>query len=85
MTTSPIKDVISARSACAGVGSSAEDGFFAMSKDPDRAAADIATKIMAAMVRMPPKPHEDMKLGKTREKPAKSPKPVGAKRKASQP
>jgi hypothetical protein len=32
-------------------------------KDPD-----IATKIMAVMVRMPPKPHEEMKLGKSKGK-----------------
>jgi hypothetical protein len=36
-----------------------------MSEKPD---SDIATKIMAAMVRMPPKPHEEMKLGKTKGK-----------------
>jgi hypothetical protein len=29
---------------------------------------DIATKIMAAMVRMPPKPHDEMKLGKSKAK-----------------
>ncbi|WP_158816927.1 hypothetical protein [Methylocapsa sp. S129] len=36
---------------------------------------DIATQIMAAMVRMPPKPHEEMKLGKGKQKKAKSPAP----------
>jgi hypothetical protein len=35
-------------------------------------------RIMAALMRQPPKPHEDMKLGKPRGKAAKSP----AKRKA---
>ena len=30
-------------------------------------------RIMAALVRQPPKPHEDMKLGKPRAKRAKSP------------
>ena len=30
--------------------------------------SDIATQIMAAMVRMPPKPHEKMKLGKSKGK-----------------
>jgi hypothetical protein len=33
-----------------------------------------AAAIMAAMVRMPPKPHEEMKVGKPRGKRAKSPK-----------
>jgi hypothetical protein len=37
--------------------------------------------VMGALVRMPPKPHEDMKLGKPRAKSKKSP----AKRKAKQP
>ena len=35
---------------------------FAMTKNSD-SPPDIATRIMAAMVRMPPKPHEEMKLG----------------------
>jgi hypothetical protein len=39
-----------------------------------------AKRIMAALVRMPPKPHDQMKLGKPRGKKAKSP----AKRKAKQ-
>jgi hypothetical protein len=39
-----------------------------MTNDPDHKVPDIATKIMAAMVRMPPKPHEEMKLGKSRAK-----------------
>ena len=38
-----------------------------MPKGPENA-PDIATKIMAAMVRMPPKPHEKMKLGKSKGK-----------------
>jgi hypothetical protein len=36
-----------------------------MDEKPDQ---DIATRIMAAMVRMPPKPHGDMKLGESKEK-----------------
>jgi hypothetical protein len=34
--------------------------------ESDQKPPDIATKIMAAMVRMPPKPHEEMKLGKSK-------------------
>jgi hypothetical protein len=37
-----------------------------MSNSPEDKKGDIATKIMAAMVRMPPKPHEEMKLGKSK-------------------
>ena len=42
----------------------------------DETAPDIATQIMAAMVRMPPKPHDEMKLGKrkAKAKPSASPK-----------
>jgi hypothetical protein len=39
-----------------------------MANDPDQKVPDIATKIMAAMVRMPPKPHEEMKMGKSKAK-----------------
>ena len=35
-----------------------------MTTKPD----DIATKIMAAMIRMPPKPHGEMKIGKRKSK-----------------
>jgi hypothetical protein len=34
---------------------------------------DQAKRIMSALVRMPPKPHDEMKLGKPRGKPNKSP------------
>jgi hypothetical protein len=37
-----------------------------MANPPDQKSPDIATQIMAAMVRMPPKPHEEMKLGKSK-------------------
>jgi hypothetical protein len=33
-----------------------------------------AKRLMAALGSMPPKPHEEMKLGKSKRKPAKSPK-----------
>jgi hypothetical protein len=36
---------------------------------PQKDPSDIATQIMAAMVRRPPKPHEDMKLGKSKATP----------------
>jgi hypothetical protein len=39
---------------------------------------DGTRQIMSALLRMPPKPHEDMKLGKVKGKPGKSP----AKRKS---
>jgi hypothetical protein len=39
-----------------------------MAKTPDQIAPDIATKIMERMVRMPPKPHKEMKLGKRKAK-----------------
>jgi hypothetical protein len=45
-----------------------------MAKAPDEKTPDVATQIMARMVRMPPKPHDEMKLGKPRGKPNKSPK-----------
>jgi hypothetical protein len=35
-----------------------------MAKTPDDVAPDIATQIMQRMVRMPPKHHEDMKVGR---------------------
>jgi hypothetical protein len=38
-----------------------------MSKTPDQT-SDIATRIMERMVRMPPKQHKDMKLGKSKAK-----------------
>jgi hypothetical protein len=35
-------------------------------KSPDQSEPDVATRIMERMVRMPPKQHKDMKLGKRR-------------------
>jgi hypothetical protein len=40
-------------------------------KSPEQSMPDIATRIMERMVRMPPKPHKEMKLGKG--KPSKKP------------
>jgi hypothetical protein len=40
-----------------------------------------AKRIMGALVRMPPKPHEEMKLGKPRGKKGKSLSPKGGKKK----
>jgi hypothetical protein len=37
-------------------------------------ALDEAKRIMGALVRMPPKHHDEMKLGKPRGKPGKSPR-----------
>jgi hypothetical protein len=42
---------------------------------------DEARRIMGALVRMPPKPHEDMKLGKPKTKKAKSPAKAGKAKK----
>jgi hypothetical protein len=39
-----------------------------MAKSPDQSEPDVATRIMERMVRMPPKPHKDMKLGKRKPK-----------------
>jgi hypothetical protein len=44
-----------------------------MAKTPH--APDVASRIMERMVRMPPKPHKEMKLGKRKAKVGKSPKP----------
>jgi len=52
-----------------------------MADDPKRDELDEARRIMGALVRMPPKPHDQMRLGKPRGKPKKSP----AKRKATKP
>ena len=38
------------------------------SKPPQPKDDDIASRIMAAMVKMPPKKHEEMKLGKKRKR-----------------
>jgi hypothetical protein len=47
---------------------------------------DIATQIMAAMVRMPPKPHEEMKLRKHKSrKPDSEPGSPKRRKKASDP
>jgi hypothetical protein len=35
-----------------------------MAKSPNQSEPDVATRIMERMVRMPPKKHKDMKLGK---------------------
>jgi hypothetical protein len=43
-----------------------------MAKSPDQL-DDETKRIMAALVRMPPKPHDQMKLGKPRVKKTKSP------------
>jgi hypothetical protein len=40
-----------------------------------------AKRIMGELVRMPPKPHDEMKLGKPKGKPNKSPKSDRGKRK----
>jgi hypothetical protein len=40
-----------------------------MAKSPDQKKPDVATRIMERMVRMPPKPHKEMKLGKRKAKP----------------
>jgi len=42
-----------------------------MSKGRDQ--MEEAKRIMGALVRMPPKPHGEMKLGKPRGRPSKSP------------
>jgi len=39
-----------------------------------------AKRIMGALVRMPPKPHDQMKLGKPRGKPKKNPSKRSAKK-----
>jgi hypothetical protein len=43
-----------------------------MSKKSDQD-LDEAKRIMGALVRMPPKPHDEMKIGKPKGKPAKRP------------
>jgi len=40
----------------------------------EAAAMDQAKNVMSALVRTPPKPHEEMKIGKPREKKPKSPR-----------
>jgi hypothetical protein len=44
-----------------------------MAKAPDEKTPDVATQIMARMVRMPPKPHSEMKIGKRKPKGGKGP------------
>jgi hypothetical protein len=39
-----------------------------MAKSPNQSEPDVATRIMERMVRMPPKPHKEMKLGKRKSK-----------------
>jgi hypothetical protein len=46
-------------------------GFGAMTKAPHD--IEQTKRLMAALGRMPPKPHEEMKVGKLRAKKAKSP------------
>jgi hypothetical protein len=41
-----------------------------MAKNPEQ--MEETMRIMGALVRQPPKPHEDMKLGQPRGKPSKS-------------
>ena len=50
-----------------------------MAKTSEEKTPDIATRIMEHMVRMPPKQHKDMKLGKPRTKaePKERPAPKG--------
>jgi hypothetical protein len=45
-------------------------GWGAMAKSPNQTEPDAATRIMERMVRMPPKHHKDMKLGKHKAKAA---------------
>jgi hypothetical protein len=55
-----------------------------MASKSNRADVDIpsaAAAIMSKMVRMPPKPHEDMKLGKRKTKPKSGKKATGKKAK----
>jgi hypothetical protein len=40
----------------------------------EKDALEGAKRIMGELVRMPPKPHDEMKLGKPRGKPSKSPR-----------
>jgi hypothetical protein len=49
--------------------------------DPKKDELDDIKRIMGALVRMPPKPHDQMKLGKPRGKSSKSP----AKRRSAKP
>jgi len=65
LTTWPTAYVISAKSASAASRSGSEG--LDMAKPPDEK-PDVATEIMKRMVRMPPKPHEDMKVGKRKPK-----------------
>jgi hypothetical protein len=44
-----------------------------MTKSPSQSNLRDTKRLMAALGRMPPKPHEEMKLGKTKGKAAKSP------------
>jgi hypothetical protein len=48
-----------------------------MAKAPDQDIPDVATRIMERMVRMPPKPHSEMKIGKRKAKasPKENPAP----------
>jgi hypothetical protein len=39
-----------------------------MAKSPGKKEPDVATQIMERMVRMPPKPHSAMKVGKRKAK-----------------
>jgi hypothetical protein len=45
-------------------------GWRAMANSSDQKTPDVATRIMERMVRMPPKQHKDMKLGKHKAKAA---------------
>jgi len=52
-----------------------------MAKKPDLDAQTL--RIMARMVRMPPKPHDEMKLGKSKGKKKASPKRKTKKRESA--
>jgi len=56
-------------------------GFSAMTKMPSD--VEQANRLMGALLRMPPKPHSEMKVGKLRAKPTKSPRKNRASRAAS--
>jgi hypothetical protein len=45
-----------------------------MARDAEGKSLAETKRLMGALLRMPPKPHSEMKLGKPRVKPPKSPK-----------
>jgi hypothetical protein len=44
---------------------------------------DLAKRVMGALLRQPPKPHDDMKIGKPKSKRAKAQKKPSAKKRRS--